>query len=80
MANPEVEILLPDGHVQGLAEEVTDSREHGTAMRQILKSSGLGSVVYGFNPNTASDELVREITRGIPVVRITPYKRDEEVF
>lgn len=75
MANPEVEILLPGGHVQGFAEEVIDSRERETAMRQILKSSGLGSVVYGFNPNTASDELIREKTRGIPVVRITPYKR-----
>lgn len=27
MANPEVEILLPDGHMLGFAEEVIDSRE-----------------------------------------------------
>lgn len=75
MANPEVEILLPDRHILGFAEEVTDSREREAAMRQILKSSGLGSFVYGFNPNTASDELIQEKTRGIPVVRITPCER-----
>ncbi len=75
MANPEVEILLPDRHMLGFAEEVIDSREREAAMRQILKSSGLGSFVYGFNPNTASDELIQEKTRGIPVVRITPCER-----
>ena len=75
MANPEVEILLPDRHILGFAEEVTDSRERQAAIRQILKSSGLGSFVYGFNPNTASDELIQEKTRGIPVVRITPCER-----
>ncbi len=79
MANPDVEILLPGGHMLGLAEEVKDSREREAAMRQILKSSGLGSFVYGFNPNTASDKLIREKTRGIPVVRITPCERNKEV-
>lgn len=75
MANPEVEILLPDGHMLGFAEEVIDSREREAAMRQILKSSGLGSFVYGFNPNTASGRLIQEKTKGIPVVRITPHGR-----
>lgn len=72
MANPKVEILLGDGHLLGFAEEVTDSREHEDAMRQILKSSGLGSFIYGFNPFTTSDELIQEKTRNIHVVRITP--------
>ncbi len=75
MANPEVEILLPDGHILGFTEDVKDSKEREAAMRQILKSSGLGSFVYGFNPNTASDKLIWEKTRGIPVVRITPCER-----
>lgn len=79
MANPEVEILLPDGHMLGSAKEVIDSREREAAMRQILKSSGLGSFVYGFNPNTASGRLIREKTRGIPIVRITPCERNKEV-
>lgn len=73
MANPEVEIFLPHSHLSGSAEEVTDSREREIAMRQILKSSGLGSFIYGFNPITASDKLIQEKTRDIPIVRITPY-------
>ncbi len=71
MANPEVEILLTDGHLSGSAEEVTDSREREEAMRQILKSSGLGSFIYGFNPFATSDRLIQEKTRDIPVMRIT---------
>lgn len=75
IANPEVEILLPNGHMLGFAEEVIESKERQAAMRQILKSSGLGSFIYRFNPNTASDELIQEKTKGIPVVRITPCDR-----
>jgi deazaflavin-dependent oxidoreductase (nitroreductase family) len=74
VANPKVEILLPHSHLSGSAKEVTDSREREEAMRQILKSSGLGSFIYGFNPSTASDKLIQERTRDIPVVRITPYE------
>lgn len=75
MANPEVEILLPERHLLGYAEEIRDSGEREEAMRKILKSSGLGSFVYGFNPFTASDKLIQEKIRDIPVMRITPYER-----
>lgn len=71
MVNPEVEILLPEGHLLGFAEEVTNFIEREESMRQILKSSGLGSFIYGFNPFTASDRLIQEKTRDIPVMRIT---------
>jgi len=70
-ANPKVEMLLPDGHLLGFAEEVINSQERADAMRQILKSSGLGGFIYGFNPRTASDKLIQETIRDIPVVRIT---------
>jgi hypothetical protein len=74
VANPEVEVLLPYGQLIGLAEEVTDSREREIAMGQILRSSGLGGFIYGFNPFAASEELIEEKTRDIPVVRITPMR------
>jgi hypothetical protein len=75
MANPEVEIILPDGHLFGFAEEVKDSREREIAMGQILRSSGLGGFIYGFNPFAASDKLIQEKTRDIQVMRITLQKR-----
>lgn len=75
MASPEVEILLPDEHLLGFAEEVKDCREREIAMGQILKKSGLVGFIYGFNPFAASDEQIPEKMKDIPVMRITPHKR-----
>lgn len=53
--------------------DVTDPQDRVNAIRQILKDSGIGSLIYGFDPYTASDSIIREKTRGIPVVKITPF-------
>ena len=71
LANPEVEVLLPSGLFSGRGEAVSDTAEKLQAMRQILKGSGLNSSMYGFDPEAATDEVVREKTKDIPVVRIT---------
>lgn len=70
MANPAVEVLLPGGRFSGRGEEVRDAAEKLQAMRQILKGSGLNSSMYGFDPATAPDEAIREMTKDMPVVRI----------
>ena len=71
LANPEVEVLLPGGLFSGYGEAVNDTAEKLQAMRQILKGSGLNSSMYGFDPAAATDEVVREKIKDIPVVRIT---------
>jgi deazaflavin-dependent oxidoreductase (nitroreductase family) len=71
LANPEVEVLLPSGLFFGRGEAVSDTAEKLQAIRRILKGSGLYSTLYGFDPATATDEVVREKTKDIPVVRIT---------
>jgi deazaflavin-dependent oxidoreductase (nitroreductase family) len=71
LANPEVEVLLPSGLFSGHAEAVSDDAEKLQAMRQILKGSGLNSSMYGFDPAAATDDVVREKIKDIPVVRIT---------
>lgn len=70
LANPKVEVLLPIGRFSGRGEEVSDAAEKLQAMRQILKCSGLNSSMYGFNPVSASDEVVQEKTKDMPVIRI----------
>ena len=70
LANPEVEVLLPGGRFSGHGEEVSDTAEKIQAIRQILLGSGLNRSMYGFDPEAAADEVVREKTRDIPVVRI----------
>lgn len=72
LANPRVEIILPDGRLSGIGEEVTDGKERVEAMRLLMRGSGLSSSLYGFDPSRASDEAVAEKIRGISVIRITP--------
>jgi deazaflavin-dependent oxidoreductase (nitroreductase family) len=71
LANSKVEVLLPSGRFSGHGEEVSDAAEKLQAMRHILKGSGLNSSMYGFDPAAATDEVVREKIRDMPVVRIT---------
>jgi deazaflavin-dependent oxidoreductase (nitroreductase family) len=70
LANPRVEMLLPGRLLVGIAEEVRDPKEAAIAILQILKSSGLGGFIYGFNPFTIDDSELETKTRGIPVFRI----------
>jgi hypothetical protein len=70
LANPKVEVLLPDGRFFGYGEEIHDIAEKLKAIRQILLCSGLNRSMYGFDPEAASDEVVLEKTRGMPVIRI----------
>jgi deazaflavin-dependent oxidoreductase (nitroreductase family) len=72
LANPQVEVFLPGRLLIGYAEEVSDQKEVILAIRQILKGSGLGGFLYGFNPFTATDDVLQKKTQGIPVIRIEP--------
>jgi hypothetical protein len=56
----------------GVAEEVTDSDEALRAIRQILKNAGFVGFVAGLNPFTATDELLREKTQDVVVIRVRP--------
>jgi hypothetical protein len=70
LGSPKIEVLLPEGRFSGKGEEVSDPREMMRAIRLILLGSGLNRSMYGFDPETASDEEVQEKTRGMPVIRI----------
>jgi deazaflavin-dependent oxidoreductase (nitroreductase family) len=74
LANPQVELLLPSHHLIGHAEEVSDPKEAAGAIRQILRGSGLGGFIYGFNPFTVTDNVLQKKTEGIPVIRIKPMQ------
>ena len=71
LKNPDVEVMLPRGpRLAGHAELVAGEEERAAAIRQILINSGLNRGMYGFDPRTASEEVLRERTAGLPVVRI----------
>lgn len=72
LAEPHIEIILPDGRIRGHAEEVSDDDEKFAALRQILKNGGLSGLIYGFNPRTVEEDVLRKRMAGVKVVRITP--------
>ena len=72
MADPRVELLMPHGAVQGIAEVVTDPAEALQVTRQVLINGGFAGFFLGFNPRTALPALIVERARGTPVIRIRP--------
>lgn len=71
MANPGVEVWLPDGWWTGYAEEVTDPEERLTMLRQTLKNSGFASETFtAINAHTISDEDLQEKAADWPVTHI----------
>ncbi len=72
MANPNIEVILPGRALAGRAEEVNISTERTTALRKVLQAGGFAGFMLGINQYTASDEKLAEITKEIPLIRITP--------
>jgi deazaflavin-dependent oxidoreductase (nitroreductase family) len=71
-ANPQVEVMLPGGAFAGVVEEVSDEAERLSAVRALLVNAGFAGYFMGFNPRTASDELISEKLQGYPMLRIRP--------
>lgn len=69
-ADPHVELILPARAVVGIAEEVTDPIEWSRAMRALLSSMGIiGRATVG-DVRRASDEGLRALAGGFPLVRV----------
>jgi len=70
IANPQVEIWLPDGWWAGIAEEVTQSETRLPIIRQVLIGSAFAARVAGVNPHTLTDEELDAITKDYRLIRL----------
>ena len=70
VANPQVEVWLPEGWWAGLAEDVTGNPEHIHLIRLVLIASGFAATSSGVFPLTMSDEELEAATAGYRLVRI----------
>ncbi len=70
MANPEVEIWLPDGWWSGEAEDVTNCDNHIHIMRQVLIGSGFAAYAAGLDPIKMSDDELQQVTAPYRLIRI----------
>jgi deazaflavin-dependent oxidoreductase (nitroreductase family) len=74
VADPRVQVWLPDGWYAGEAEEVPpDDPQRLALMRQVLIASGFAAPLFaGVNPETISDEKLAEISASYRLIRIYP--------
>jgi deazaflavin-dependent oxidoreductase (nitroreductase family) len=70
IANPAVEIWLPDGWWTGVAEDITDSPQRLAILRQVLVASGFAARSLGIDANNISDEGLDNVTTNYRLVHI----------
>ena len=70
MADPNVEVWLPDGWWAGTLEDVSASGQRAQLMRAVLIGSGFAARVFGLNPRTLSDETLRSLTGEYRLLRV----------
>lgn len=70
MANPNVEIWLPQGWWHAVAQEVVDSKVRLFLLRQVLISSGFASFMAGINPYMINDDDLAQATSEYKVLHI----------
>ena len=79
LANPQVEIWLPDGWWTGVAEEVIDASKRLPILRQVIIDSGFAGRAAGLNPHAMTDEAFNAATstyRLLHIRRIAPLTGD----
>jgi len=70
MANPQVEVWLPDGWWAGVAEDITDSEERTALLRQVLIASGFAAPAAGVYPKRMTDQELEAETANYRLIHI----------
>ncbi len=70
MANPQVEVWLPEGWYEGVAEDISDDPDRPFYMRQVLIGSGFAARAAGIDPVKMSNEELAPLTQSYRLVRI----------
>ena len=58
MANPSVELWLPEGKFPAKSEDVSDSPQRLFLLRQVIIASGFAAPLFGVDPKTSDEKLV----------------------
>jgi deazaflavin-dependent oxidoreductase (nitroreductase family) len=70
IANPQVEVWLPDGWWAGIAEEVTLPEARLPLLREVLIDSGFAAYAAGLDPKQMTDEDLDSATKEYRVMHI----------
>lgn len=70
LANPQVEVWLPDGWWAATAADVTDRADNLSILRQVLINSGFAARAVGIDPVQMTDAQLRALTADYRLVQI----------
>ena len=70
IANPQVEVWLPDGWYAGIAEEVMHPEARLPLLRDVLIASGFAAQAAGVDPNKMTDEELDAATKEYKLIHI----------
>lgn len=70
LAEPNVEVWLPDGWWAGVAEDASDAPDRLRLIREVLIGSGFAAYVAGLNPRQMTDEALEAESRDYRLLRI----------
>jgi deazaflavin-dependent oxidoreductase (nitroreductase family) len=70
IADPKVELWLPDGWWAGVAEEIDDPATRLPLLRAVLIGSGFAAYAAGLNPRSMSDEALDAATADYRLLHI----------
>ncbi|MBI3241271.1 MAG: nitroreductase family deazaflavin-dependent oxidoreductase [Chloroflexi bacterium] len=70
MANPNVEVWLPEGWWTGVVEDISDSENRLALLRRVMIASGFAAYAAGLDPIRMSDEELGAATAKYPLMRL----------
>ena len=70
LAIPQVEIWLPDGRWVGAADDVSDSKDRGALLRQVIIASGFAGPLFGADPKKLTNADFERLMDRYRLIRI----------
>ena len=71
LANPRVELWLPEGRKWYCAEDISASPDRLFLLRQVIIASGFAGPLFGINPKKLDDEQLDRVSKEYRLVHFT---------
>ena len=68
LANPNIELWLPEGKRKARAEDISDSPKRLFLLRKVIIASGFAAPLFGINPKKLSDEQLDALSKDYRLV------------
>lgn len=68
LANPDIELWLPEGKRKARAEDISDSSNRLFLLRQVIIASGFAGPLFGINPKKVNDEQLDALSKDYRLV------------